>query len=203
MKRSKWDWIFSLEFPYGLATATIYTILFIIYLLVDGLTDSPDWPVILLTIIIYVYGWLIWFYQAYTAFTLSYHKLSAIILVVFLLLYYVTLLQNTVMYGMTTRLSPNSFVGIDPDISNFARIGLSAFLSIETLAALGTGAIFANKDVPYGFIGVALNSIQSVFLIATLIPFITAIVLEILEETKKSREKSTKKTINHYYTRKI
>jgi len=104
-----------------------------------------------------------------------------------ILIYVFSLLQNTGVYASIARLDQDAFAGIPPDSSPIARIGLSLFLAIETIAALGTGAIFANNESPWGFIFIAIQSVQSLMFIGIIIAKVMTLVQTAHKRIKKGK----------------
>lgn len=158
----------SLEWPYFISTMTIQSVFFLIFtflfVFVDDLTPS-----IVFGIIFYVYNWLIWAYAIYTLIKVAYRRLDINVLTVAAWLYLITIQQSGVIYCVIRVLDTDAFVGILGNFSRSSIFGLCHFLAVETIAGLGTGAIFANNTTQTGFWFIALNSVQSIVLLQLVI----------------------------------
>lgn len=162
-------YLLSLRLPYVWTTSLIVILLFLLYLLLDLFLKTPDWAPLIPALFFYSYVWGIWILFLFSLFGKQRKENESILLADLFILYAFTLLQYTTIYATVARIDENSFIGIPGDAKPITRIGLSLFLAMETMAALGTGAIFANKESVWGFIPIAIQSIQSILFIGLIV----------------------------------
>ena len=114
-------------------------------------------------------------------------KLSLIRLVI---IFFLTVLIWTVLHSTLLQFISDVYDGVPSTSSKIQFLGYSVFLSIETIASLGSGAIFANKNSAWGYIFIALNTIHGL----TFITFAVSKVITIVSEKRKKHKnlKSTK-----------
>ena len=162
-------YLFSLRLPYVWTTSLIVILLFLLYLFLDLFIESPDWAPLIPALFFYFYMWGIWILFLISLFARQRKADESILIADLFILYAFTILQYTAIYAITARLAENSFVGIPGDAKPITRIGLSLFLAFETMGQLGTGAIFANTRIVWGFIPIGINTIQSTMFIGLIV----------------------------------
>ena len=149
----------SLEWPFFISTFIIESIIYLVFCLIFVFVED-EVPSVVIGIFFYAYCWFIWGYQIYTLIKVAYRHLKLSVLSIGITLYLITIQQNGVIFSVVRILDTSAFVGIEPGFSRSSILGLSHFLGIETIAGLGTGAIFANNTTQTGFWFVAICSAQ-------------------------------------------
>ena len=171
-------YLFSLKPPYLWTTSLIVVFLFLLYLFLDLFLKSSDWPPLVPTLFLYPWVWGIWILFLIRVFGKVQETNEQVLLLDLFIIYVFTLFQYTSKYAMVAKLDKHAFVVIPPDSSPITRIGLCLFLSVETMAALGTGAIFANNESPWGFIVIGIQSTQNVMFITLVVGKVLAMLLQ-------------------------
>lgn len=178
--------LFSLEWPFILNTYFIYFILIGVFFLTEFIAQTS--VSVTFAVIVYVYSFGIIFYMLYVIISAHWYALDSDdahenldifarnALISIALFYTTILLQNAILASAIVGLHPNAFVGISGDNVTIEIIGKSFFLALETTAALGTGAIFANPSSSFGFILIGIQSIETILVIAIAFPLIMAVI---------------------------
>lgn len=191
-----WSALSSLEYPYFFFSMNFILVFFLVFYVTYVYSDSNA---LSFTIGILFCSWVIfmWGYQIYIFATLSYYKVNTKILTIGIFLYICTILENGVLYAIIRRTNQNVFVGLETDLSDSEIIWAGCFLSGETIAGLGTGAIFPNNISPYGFLVVGINSIQGY----VLLPLFFSTLAIIFQKRMKTRieEEETKGNTQYFY----
>lgn len=171
-------YFFSLRTPYIWTTSLVTLLLFLLYLFLDLFLKSPNWVPLIPALFLYFYVLVIWvlFFIRLFGGGKQTRVDEVILLVDLFLLYLFTLMQYTGIHATIARLDKKAFVGIPGDASPIVRIGLSLFLAMETISALGTGAIFANNESPWGYISIGAQSIQSLLFLGLIIAKVIALI---------------------------
>ena len=139
-------------------TLALNAILLTVFLLIYFLTDTKA-AILIFALIYSIHILGIWIYFIWDLINPSrLRKLSLIRLVI---IFFLTVLIWTVLHTTLLQFIPDAYAGIPSSSSKLQFLGLSMFLSIETIATLGSGAIFASIDSSaWGYILIALNTIH-------------------------------------------
>ncbi len=163
-------------------TLLLSTILLIVYLLVYFLTDNK--AVILTFALIYAVDiLLIW--AVFITELVNPSKIRKLSLIRLVIIFFLTVLMWTVLHSTLLQFISDVYDGVPSTSSKIQFFGYSMFLSIETIASLGSGAIFANNNNAWGYILIALNTMHGL----TFITFAVSKVITIISEKRKKPKK--------------
>jgi len=185
-------YMFSLEWPYLISTMVIQSVVYLIFCLLFVFVEDTT-PSIVFGIFFYVWNWIIWGYQIFTLVKVAYRRLDINVLTVASLLYLVTIQQYGVIYSVVRVMDPDSFVGMLGNFSRSSILGLGHFLAVETIAGLGTGAIFANNTTQSGFWFVGLNSVKSIVLLQLVVATLVFVLSKEFESRLKREDEHLKR----------
>ena len=181
------SYLLSLEWPYLASTMAFQSVVYFVFCMLFIFVDDPT-AAITFGIFFYVWCWIIWIYQIFTLVTVAYRRLDINVLTVAALLYFITIQQYGVIYSVVRVLDPDAFVGMQGGFSRASILGLGHFLAVETIAGLGTGAIFANNTTQSGFWFVGLNSVKSIVLLQLVVATLVFVLSKEFESRLKSED---------------